>query len=237
MRIELPAERLQRDQSVPEGPGGGPNPTITELIDYEQFCGIRGEEHVPETNVPEVTPVELKRMMDAHRRTLDELATGVAIFGSNQQLSFYNAAYRRLWDLNEGFLDARPTDSAVLDRLRAARKLPDESDFRQWKAALHEAYRAIEAKEQMWHLPDGRTLRVVTTPNPEGGVICMAARTCVMVCSARARARLDPSSRIAAASASVYLARLSWIGFRICTRASAAQLLHSMQPMPAVRHP
>ena len=22
----------------------------------------------------------------------------------------------------------------------------------------------------MWHLPDGRTLRVVTTPNPEGGV-------------------------------------------------------------------
>jgi signal transduction histidine kinase len=36
---------------------------------------------------------------------------------------------------------------------------------------LHEAYRAVEAKEQMWHLPDGRTLRVVTTPNPEGGVI------------------------------------------------------------------
>ena len=35
---------------------------------------------------------------------------------------------------------------------------------------LHEAYRAVEAKEHMWHLPDGRTLRVVTTPNPEGGV-------------------------------------------------------------------
>ena len=25
-------------------------------------------------------------------------------------------------------------------------------------------------QEHMWHLPDGRTLRVVTTPNPEGGV-------------------------------------------------------------------
>jgi signal transduction histidine kinase len=114
---------------------------------------------------------ELTRMMDAHRRTLDQLATGVAIFGSNQRLSFYNAAYRSLWDLDAGFLDQGPTDSAVLDQLRAARKLPDEQDFRQWKSALHEAYRAVEAKEQMWHLPDGRTMRVVTTPNPEGGVI------------------------------------------------------------------
>ena len=114
---------------------------------------------------------ELKRMIDAHRRTLDQLATGVAIFGSNQKLSFYNAAYRSLWDLDAAFLDQGPTDSAVLDQLRAARKLPDEPDFRQWKASLHEAYRAIEAKEQLWHLPGGRTMRVVTTPNPEGGVI------------------------------------------------------------------
>ncbi len=114
---------------------------------------------------------ELKRMIDAHRRTLDQLATGVAIFGSHQRLSFYNSAYRSLWDLDVEFLDDGPTDSSVLDRLRAARKIPDEQDFRQWKAALHEAYRAVEAKEHMWHLPDGRTMRVVTTPNPEGGVI------------------------------------------------------------------
>ena len=119
----------------------------------------------------ELLRAELARMMDAHRRTLDQLATGVAIFGSNQRLSFYNTAYRSLWDLDAGFLDHGPTDSAVLDQLRAARKLPDEQDFRQWKKALHEAYRAVEAKEDMWHLPDGRTLRVVTTPNPEGGVI------------------------------------------------------------------
>jgi signal transduction histidine kinase len=59
----------------------------------------------------------------------------------------------------------------VLDRLRAARKLPEEQDFRQWKTQLHQAYRALESKEFTWHLPDGRTLRVATTPNPEGGVI------------------------------------------------------------------
>ncbi len=51
----------------PECPICGPNPTITGLIDYEQFCGIRGEEHVPNTKVPEITPVQLKQMMDQHR--------------------------------------------------------------------------------------------------------------------------------------------------------------------------
>ena len=37
----------------------GPNPTVTELIDYEQFCGVptRGN-HVPQ-GIPEITPTEL----------------------------------------------------------------------------------------------------------------------------------------------------------------------------------
>ena len=63
----------------------------------------------------------------------------------------------------------RPTPPCST-RCAAARKLPEEQDFRQWKQQLYEAYRAVEPKEHMWHLPDGRTLRVVTTPNPEGGV-------------------------------------------------------------------
>jgi len=42
----------------------GPKPTVTKLIDYELFCGIRGEEHVPPTTVPEISPQDLKKMMD-----------------------------------------------------------------------------------------------------------------------------------------------------------------------------
>ncbi|MFN3658255.1 MAG: PAS-domain containing protein [Pseudolabrys sp.] len=113
---------------------------------------------------------ELARMIEAHRRVLDQLATGVAIFNVDRKLTFYNAAFRALFELNAGFLDQMPTDSAVLDTLRADRKLPEQQDFRQWKQQLYEAYRAVEPQEHMWHLPDGRTLRVVTTPNPEGGV-------------------------------------------------------------------
>ena len=113
---------------------------------------------------------DMKNMVDAHRRTLDQLATGVATFGADHTLRFYNEAYRALWDLDLSYLDHGPTDSAILDRLRAARKLPEQQDFRNWKNQLHEAYRNIEAREDLWHLPDGRTLRVVTTPNTEGGV-------------------------------------------------------------------
>jgi signal transduction histidine kinase len=112
----------------------------------------------------------LVRMAEAHRRTLDQLSSGVAVFDGQRRLAFYNDSYRRLWDLDRTFLDNNPDDSSVLDRLRAARKLPEQPDFRAWKAKLHEAYRAVEPDKDTWYLPDGRTVSVVTTPNPEGGV-------------------------------------------------------------------
>jgi PAS domain-containing protein len=86
----------------------------------------------------------LVRMAEAHRRTLDQLSSGVAVFDGQRRLAFYNDSYRRLWDLDRTFLDSNPDDSSVLDRLRAARKLPEQPDFRAWKAKLHEAYRAVE---------------------------------------------------------------------------------------------
>jgi signal transduction histidine kinase len=112
----------------------------------------------------------LLRMAEAHRRTLDQLSSGVAVFDGQRRLAFYNDSYRRLWDLDRTFLDGNPDDSSVLDRLRAARKLPEQPDFRAWKAKLHEAYHAVEPEKDVWYLPDGRAVSIVTTPNPEGGV-------------------------------------------------------------------
>ena len=112
----------------------------------------------------------MERMAEAHRRTLDQLSSGVAVFDGQRRLAFYNESYRRLWGLDQAFLDSNPDDSSVLDRLRAARKLPEQPDFRAWKAKLHEAYRALEPENYTWFLPDGRAVSVVTTPNLEGGV-------------------------------------------------------------------
>jgi len=141
---------------------------IFEVIDAPGGAGSSGIA-IDRTDV-EAMRSELGRMIEAHRRVLDQLATGVAVFNVDRKLTFYNAAFRSLFELDTGFLDQTPTDAALLDTLRSKRKLPEEHDFRQWRQQLYDAYRAVEPKEHMWHLPDGRTLRVVTTPNPEGGV-------------------------------------------------------------------
>ncbi|AWM88694.1 PAS domain-containing sensor histidine kinase [Microvirga sp. 17 mud 1-3] len=118
----------------------------------------------------EAVRTDLQRQMDAHVRTLDQLPTAVAIFDASQQLIFTNAAYQQLWGLDSAFLGSRPTDGEVLDRLYAARKLPEQADFRAWKTEILASYRAVDSQETWWHLPDRRTLRVVMNPNPQGGV-------------------------------------------------------------------
>ena len=123
-----------------------------------------------DANEPASLRAALQRMAEAHRRTLDQLSSGVAVFDAERRLAFYNDSYRRLWDLDRTFLDSNPDDSSVLDRLRAARKIPEQPDFRAWKARLHEAYRAVDAAKDVWYLPDGRAVSIVTTPNLEGGV-------------------------------------------------------------------
>src|SRR5262252_8884918 len=46
----------------------GEHPTVTKLIDYEEFCGLRGQEKpvtTPPPGVPEITVEELKQRLDA----------------------------------------------------------------------------------------------------------------------------------------------------------------------------
>src|SRR5512146_5022 len=54
--------RLRKDKNCPVC---GENPSIHQLIDYNEFCGIRGEEKPLNTGVPEIQPEELKRRLDA----------------------------------------------------------------------------------------------------------------------------------------------------------------------------
>jgi signal transduction histidine kinase len=141
------------------------------VVDVIEFGNARGAAGIGfDATEAATVRADLSRIVTAHRRTLDQLATAVAIFGADQRLVFHNAAYRSLFKLDATFLEERPSDGAVLDRLRNERKLPEQVDFRAWKAELFEAYRSPEPKEHVWHLPGGRILRVVTSPNPEGGV-------------------------------------------------------------------
>jgi adenylyltransferase/sulfurtransferase len=53
--------KLRRD---PQCPICGEHPAITELIDYEMFCGITPEPETPDMNPDEVTVQEMKRALD-----------------------------------------------------------------------------------------------------------------------------------------------------------------------------
>jgi adenylyltransferase/sulfurtransferase len=58
--------REVRVRKNPECPVCGANPTVKELIDYDQFCGVRGEDAAPsaDAKIPEIRPEELKRRID-----------------------------------------------------------------------------------------------------------------------------------------------------------------------------
>ena len=67
LKMKFRELKLRKD---PDCPVCGTHPTVTKLIDYEQFCGIHPEPQAAQTtgasvNEWEITPVELKQRMDA----------------------------------------------------------------------------------------------------------------------------------------------------------------------------
>jgi signal transduction histidine kinase len=118
----------------------------------------------------EETEKELERHIKAHASTLDKLETAIAIFGPDQRLRFFNQAYVKLWSLDEDWLKGQPSDSEILDRLRSARSLPEQANFREWKSKQLSSYTTLEMREAYWYLPDGRSLHVICEQHPFGGV-------------------------------------------------------------------
>lgn len=113
---------------------------------------------------------EIARIQQGCAETFDRLSTAVAIFNPSRELEFFNAAFAALWPLESRFLESRPSHALLLDRLREKGILNERPDWRQWKDDLFEAYHALTPQHYVWNLPDGRTLRVVANPHPQGGV-------------------------------------------------------------------
>ena len=69
LKMKFRELKLRKD---PECPVCGTNPTVTKLIDYEQFCGIRPEPQAQSSGATvsewEITPVDLKKKLDAGER-------------------------------------------------------------------------------------------------------------------------------------------------------------------------
>ena len=114
---------------------------------------------------------ELKRHVRAHADVLESLSTAVAIFNADGKLRFHNSEYSKQFGLEEEFLTSEPTLNEVLEALRERRRIPEYADFPKYKRELmRELFALLHPMEELLHLPDGSTLRMVAAPHPLGGV-------------------------------------------------------------------
>lgn len=116
----------------------------------------------------------LTRHVRAHDETLNHIDEGVVIFGADRRLVYYNRAFAHMWDLKESFLIEKPGHGQLLDELRAGRKLPARPNFGEWRAEELAYYQMKSSTaEDIWRLPDGRTLKVTRQHHPLGGLLVL----------------------------------------------------------------
>jgi signal transduction histidine kinase len=114
---------------------------------------------------------ELARHIAAHADVLENVATAIAIYGPDTRLKFFNTAFGTLWRLEEDWLATEPNLGEVLERLRERRRIPEYADFRAFKKQQLAMFTSlIEPQEELLHLPDERTLRLVISTHPFGGL-------------------------------------------------------------------
>ncbi|MGO1119053.1 PAS-domain containing protein [Rhodovibrionaceae bacterium A322] len=115
---------------------------------------------------------ELTRHQDAHRAVMEQMGVGIAIFGPDMNLQFFNAAYARIRGIDESYLATLPHLGDLLERLRDLRLLPEQANFTEYKQQRLRAYQnLIDPLEDLLHLPNDQTLRMTTHPHPLGGVV------------------------------------------------------------------
>lgn len=168
---EATRARLADSKPLFKGPAYAIAQGERRLFDVTQITTDKGEAtFAHDVSALENLSDEMKRMMRAHSETLDQISTAVAIFGADQKLKFANQAFAMLWPLDTVFLESEPSHTLLLDRLREEGIIAEKPDWRGWKDELFSAYRSGEPSQQIWNLPDGRTLRVLASPHPQGGV-------------------------------------------------------------------
>ena len=174
-------DRTERDMALSASEGN-------ETLDAKRYVSMGGERHViafrlralkdnslacMAIDLTETSGAAAKLQMDieSYGDVLDKMPSAIAIFGANQRLETFNSAYAKLWDLPERWLKSRPTQGEILDILRATRKLPEHRDFAAWKCSQIELFDNTDAiPEEVWHLPNGRSMRKSVHTHPLGNV-------------------------------------------------------------------
>ena len=110
--------------------------------------------------------------LDSHLDILSSLDTAFCIINTKHIFTFGNAAFLKLWNLPENFIDNSPHYNLFLDAIREKKTLPEVSDFKAYKEEENKAFDALtEQREDLLYIPDGRPFRRIRAPHPDGTLI------------------------------------------------------------------
>lgn len=131
--------------------------TVGSLIDISKFDEIKRSYQVH---------------LDSHLEILSSLDTAFCIINTKHNFTFGNAAFLKLWNLPQDFIDQSPHYNLFLDKIREKKTLPEVSDFKAYKEEENKAFDALtEQREDLLYIPDGRTFRRIRAPHPDGTII------------------------------------------------------------------
>jgi nitrogen-specific signal transduction histidine kinase len=115
---------------------------------------------------------EVSHLAKSTHEILEVISLPVIIYNTNKQVEFFNNPFIKMFELDPAWLETKPTFSEVLEELRAKRKLPDTEDFQVYKNRRLACFNnLLEPIEDIAYYPDGRTVRMVTAPYHNGGLM------------------------------------------------------------------
>jgi PAS domain-containing protein/two-component sensor histidine kinase len=115
---------------------------------------------------------EINHLAKSMHEILEVVSLPVIIYNNKKQVEFFNNPFLKMFELDALWLETKPTFSEVLEELRAKRKLPDTEDFQEYKNRRLACFNNLMGPiEDIAYYPDGRTVRMVTAPYHNGGLM------------------------------------------------------------------
>lgn len=116
---------------------------------------------------------EVQSYATSQANLLECSANAMAIFSNDMRIHSFNQSFLKLWDLEEQWLERmQPSYGQILDLLREKRLLPEQVNFQHFRQRQLRLFHNLEEPyNEFFHLPDGRTLRLLAIPYVMGGVL------------------------------------------------------------------
>lgn len=106
-------------------------------------------------------------LMAVQRETLENLDEGVAVFGSDGRLKFFNPRFMHLWSLNPEDLEGEPHVTQLVEKQRKFFRL----GWKEVEKILTHQGLQRKTQTQQLHRDDDTVLECVSVPMPDGGVM------------------------------------------------------------------